>query len=280
MSRQPAADRGASRCITLRDPAGATAEVHEYGAHVTSWRTPDRQEQLYLSARAAFDGQTAIRGGVPVIFPQFAGEGPLPKHGFARTTPWRPVAEPADDAGSAQLQLMDWPGSRASWPHEFAARVRVVVQDRTLRIGLSVANTGRDTLEFTAALHTYLRVGSIAETELVGLQGLRFRDSTDGGQVKTHPDVALGFEGEVNRIYLGAVTPVEVREPHRRRVVTMSGFEDVVVWNPGGAGEAALGDVQPGDSALFVCVEAAVVGTPVRLAPGERWAGEQAISAT
>lgn len=279
MNRQSASGRGASGGLTLSDPAGANAEVQEHGAHVTSWRTPDGQEQLYLSERAAFDGRSAIRGGVPIIFPQFAGEGPLPKHGFARTARWRPIGGPGGPPGSALLQLTDWAGSRASWAHEFDARVRVVVQGRTLRIELSVANTGKGVFEFAAALHTYLRVESIEQTQLVGLQGLRFRDSADRGGVKTQPDVALGFEGEVNRIYFGAVQPVEVREPHRTRLVAMSGFEDVVVWNPGHAGESALGDVEPGDSALFVCVEAAVVGTPVRLAPGERWAGEQAISA-
>jgi len=34
-----------------------------------------------------------------------------------------------------------------------------------------------------------------------------------------------------------------------------------------------------GDYRRFVCVEAATVGSPVRLAPGERWEGTQTLEA-
>ena len=74
--------------ITLsHGPARAT--VLPYGAHVTSWITADGDERLYLSGRTAYRAGAAIRGGVPVIFPQFSDVGPLPRHGFARTRAWR-----------------------------------------------------------------------------------------------------------------------------------------------------------------------------------------------
>lgn len=42
---------------------------------------------LFISSKAIFQEGKAIRGGIPVIFPQF-GPGPLPQHGFARNMKW------------------------------------------------------------------------------------------------------------------------------------------------------------------------------------------------
>jgi len=74
--------------VSLATAAGAQASVHLHGAHVTSWKTPDGTERLFMSSASAFEAGTAIRGGVPVCWPQFAGRGPLGKHGFARTSEW------------------------------------------------------------------------------------------------------------------------------------------------------------------------------------------------
>ena len=85
-------------CVRLRGANGASALIALHGAQLLSWKTghssvgdapADGRERLFLSERARFAEGAAIRGGVPVIFPQFAGRGPLPKHGFARTLPWR-----------------------------------------------------------------------------------------------------------------------------------------------------------------------------------------------
>ena len=74
--------------LKLQTPDGAVALVSLFGGHVLSWTPAGGNERLYLSPKALFDGKTPIRGGVPVCFPQFADQGPLPKHGFARKRLW------------------------------------------------------------------------------------------------------------------------------------------------------------------------------------------------
>ena len=78
--------------LELIAPDGARAVVALHGAHVLSWTPAGAPEQLYLSPKSEFTAGQAIRGGVPVCFPQFAARGPLPKHGFARTRPWQLVS--------------------------------------------------------------------------------------------------------------------------------------------------------------------------------------------
>ena len=145
--------------VRLSHPSGGTADVYLHGAHVTSWIPAGGSEALFLSRAAAFGPGKAIRGGVPVIFPQFAAMGPLPKHGFARTQPWERV----DDAGrpeAVRLRLRDSEETRALWPHAFAAELAVGLGDDWLSLELTIRNPGGAAFQFTAALHTYLRVRS------------------------------------------------------------------------------------------------------------------------
>src|SRR5512139_4252652 len=74
--------------LTLVAPDGARAEVYLYGAHVVSWVPAGGQERLFLSRTSAFRAGAPIRGGVPVVFPQFGALGPLPLHGLVRLMVW------------------------------------------------------------------------------------------------------------------------------------------------------------------------------------------------
>ena len=52
---------------------------------------------LYQSPLPPAEASPA-RGGVPVLFPQFADQGPLIKHGFARRRLWTPREQQAHEA--------------------------------------------------------------------------------------------------------------------------------------------------------------------------------------
>jgi glucose-6-phosphate 1-epimerase len=70
-----------------------------------------------------------------------------------------------------------------------------------------------------------------------------------------------------------------LREPGRSLSIEQSGFPDAVVWNPGESGVARRADFHTGDERRMLCVEAAAVGRPVTLKPGETWEGAQRITA-
>ena len=285
--------RGGLPTATLTAPDGARAEVALHGAHVLSWRPApepaggdDGAERLFLSERSAWQEGVAIRGGVPVIFPQFADRGPLPKHGFARTQTWQlasadPAPGPAGDGGARMtFRLVDSAETRALWPHPFAAELTVAVGGPTLELALTLANPGDAPFACTAALHTYLRVADVAAVELRGLAGVRFRDSAAGGEVRVEAQPVVTIRGEVDRVYLDAPARLELVEGGRPRLaIAASGFPDVVVWNPGPEKGGALADMEPGGFARMLCVEAAAVGTPIVVEPGGRWVGTQTLTA-
>ena len=105
---------GGLNCWRLSLPGGDSLRVAEQGGHVLSWIAGGR-ERLFLSPRSAFDGSSAIRGGVPVCWPQFNQRGSGPKHGFARNLSWLYTAyDLGTDSALFELTLCSSERTRAS----------------------------------------------------------------------------------------------------------------------------------------------------------------------
>ena len=269
----------APKTLRLASADGAAATLHAQGAHLTGWTPAGRDEQLFTSARAIYAEGVAIRGGVPVIFPQFASEGPLPKHGFARTLPWQLVAQgrrPEGDA-SARYELRESPETLAQWPHAFEAALVVTLGAAALQVALHIRNSGAAPFRFTAALHSYLAVSDIAAARIHGLRGLHYRNSAAGGRMEQEAAESLAISGEVDRIYFDTPPELLLHDGTRRLQVSQQGFADTVVWNPGALLAARLADLAPEEYRRFVCIEAAAIQRPVALAPGQEWAGTQTL---
>lgn len=271
--------------LQLKAGDGATACVLLHGAHLVSWVPAGGEEQLYLSPRAVFDGRQAVRGGVPVVFPQFNQRGPLPRHGFARNLPWRALSlEQGTDDALAVLRLVDDEATRALWPASFVAELSLRIHGDRLDIELAVEHREPDeagppvqALSFTAALHTYLRVADAASSRLSGLQRLRYEDCVRRSE-QVDMAAQLAMEGEVDRVYFDVARPLQLQDGARRVEIAAQGFADVVVWNPGAEACARIGDMPPEGWREMVCVEAAAIGTPVHLPAGECWIGRQTLT--
>jgi glucose-6-phosphate 1-epimerase len=264
-------------CVRLRHASGDSVLVALHGGHVLSW-TAAGAERLYLSPKAVMDGKTAIRGGVPVCFPQFNQRGPLAKHGFARNLPWVAGASTSDgQATTAVFTLQSSDATRAMWPHDFVARLTVSLSAGGLRLEFAVDNTGAAPLEFTVALHSYFRVAEIAEVALDGLDGRPVWDSV----ADTHAVQAgaVRFTQEFDCVYQAAAKPLLLEDGAARLQIAQSAnLGQTVVWNPGEALCARLADMPADGYRHMLCVEAAQIDAPVPLAPGAQWAGWQQLS--
>lgn len=269
--------------LELTAPDGARATVLRHGGHLLSWVPAGGTEQMYLSPRSAFAPGQAVRGGVPVIFPQFSARGPLPRHGFARTRLWQTVrAESNDREAVAVLRLSDDDATRALWPHAFALELTVRLRGNELGLQLACHNQGVEAFSFTAALHTYFQVDRLAAVEVRGLSGLSYWDAVDD-TLKIDPAATLQPLGDVDRIYQDVRGELLLHEAgaatHRQLRLRQDGFEDVVVWNPGPHKCASLSDMPADGYEHMLCIEAARVARPVLLAPEANWSGTQHLTA-
>ena len=267
-------------------PDGSSAVVAEQGAQLLSWKTADGREHLYLSPASLRDGHAAIRGGVPVCFPQFNTRGPLPKHGFARNLPWQMLEA---DEGGIVMQLTDSDASRAYWPHAFDARLRIAVQASSLSIRLDVQNTDQAAWAMTCALHSYLQVDDVTQTVLSGLQGLACWDAlADTRFVQAPGDVGFAATTEqgFDRVFStpgAAGTVLQLHQPdlptgRRLEIAHSRSASEMVVWNPGLQLSHSLADMPDDGWRQMLCVEAASIDTPVLLAPGQQWSISQTLS--
>jgi glucose-6-phosphate 1-epimerase len=272
----PAPGRDESLVI-LRTDAGDTASVSLHGGHVLSWKPAAAAEQLYWSPLSHPGAGKAVRGGAPICFPQFSERGPLPKHGFARTSRWELVTTPVPHSPVAEARFqLDSSMAAVRWEHAFCLVLVVRLGPGWLELELQAANTGRTAYAFTGAIHTYLAVGDVRDASVTGLQGVTYEDMVQGNAVRTEAAPALSFGGEVDRVYRDAPQALRLQGggmPERR--IVQQGFTDTVTWNPGPAKAARLGDMPPEDWLRMVCIEAAVVAQPVQLAPGKTWRGLQ-----
>lgn len=237
------------------------ATVALQGAHVTAFRPKGQQPVLWLSERAQFGPGKSIRGGVPICWPWF-GPHPTdpdkPAHGFARTLPWTVLATANEDgANTLHLGLTEGQVLTAQWPLPCTVQAHITVAD-TLRLELVTRNLGREPMVLGEALHSYFRVGDLAQTTIRGLENCPYLDKVENFARKTQ-DGPLTLDGETDRIYLATEADclIEDRALARRIRVAKAGSRSTVVWNPGPQKARALGDIPPGGERGMVCVESA-----------------------
>jgi glucose-6-phosphate 1-epimerase len=265
--------------IVLQAPKGDQVVMSLHGGQVLSWRTATGDEQLYLSPQAVAGPGMAIRGGAPVIFPQFELMGPdrsLPRHGLARTRLWQLESQTTGtDHAQATLTLRDDDTTRALWPHGFLLEMTVAVSPDRLDMELYAENTGDTSWAFAAALHTYLAVSELNQVRLQGLEGCTYLDRVlDSEAVEDHPEKR--FHGEIDRIYSKA-NNLLLRDGPRRLLIETDQMPDAVIWNPGPDKCAALKDMPADGWQHMLCIEAARIHDPVRLAPADSWSGRQSL---
>jgi glucose-6-phosphate 1-epimerase len=227
------------------------------------------------------DGQAAMRGGVPVCFPQFNQRGPmaerLPKHGFARNLPWQADA-PVLTHDSAQLclHLQDNARTRVWWPQAFTLQLHITLRPGALRISLKVHNTDVHPLVFSGALHTYLAVPDVTRAELRGLGGQAEWDAV----ANTHASAAdtLQFAAEFDRVYAASTQALRLND--QLDIQQSASWANTVVWNPAQALCQSLADMPEDGWRHMLCVEAAQVYEPITLSAGGRWEGWQQLTVT
>ncbi|KAF0900144.1 hypothetical protein E2562_027460 [Oryza meyeriana var. granulata] len=276
--------------VRLRGARGLSAEVYLYGGQVTSWKNDHGEELLFVSSKAIFKPPKAIRGGIPICFPQFGTHGNLEQHGFVRNRLWtiddNPPPLPVNPAIKAFVDLILRPSEEdlKIWPHSFEFRLRVALGpngDLSLTSRIRNTNTDGRSFSYTFAYHTYFSVSDISEVRVEGLETMDYLDNLKGKERFTEQGDAIVFESEIDKVYLAAPSKIAIIDHEKKRtfVLTKEGLPDAVVWNPWDKKAKAMQDFGDGEYKHMLCVEPAAVEKPITLKPGEEWKGRLALSA-
>jgi len=170
------------RTIT-HSKSGATCQLLDYGACLLSYQTggASRRECLFVSREAKLDGTKAVRGGIPLVFPQFGQQLELhpgmPQHGFLRINYWQvdeaSLFDNEDSAGiTYTLSLKDvrndtrgsggklWGKEGIEEPTsplalDCVCSYQVTIRANSFTTKLEIKNTGQQEFPLQALMHTY-----------------------------------------------------------------------------------------------------------------------------
>ena len=272
--------------VITHSKSGASAQVHPCGATICSFKTSSQRELLFLSREAKLDGSKAIRGGIPLVFPQFGQpDKSYPQHGFLRDNTWE-VDESSkydnEDAAGLDfvLTLDKVVKSRGGvWDVGTDLDCKVIlsikIEPSQMTNVLTISNTSGLDFHFQTLFHTYFKVhGSQAmdnpSCNVTGLEGYAVSDKI------TNEDYTLGsnpvhIDGNVDRVYTpptgknGVDVVIATGEGTKVQLTasgTVNGSDvavSAVVWNP--HQEKAKAMIDFGDDEYFdmICVEPGIL---------------------
>lgn len=294
--------------VIAHTKSGAKAEVHSCGATVTSFVTTSGREILFVSSLAKTDGSKAIRGGIPLVFPQFGQPNKsMPQHGFLRTNIWTTSDDSSfddDDAAGREftLKLSDAVKSRGGkWDEntdlDCLVTLSVKVSAESLATTLTVSNAGATSFDFQTLFHTYYKIrgGKALDGDACNVSGLGGYDVEDKITNETYvqkDDEKIVVDGEVDRIYSPPPSKpsvdalVSTGEDGSKVRVEASGTVDgkvvpvsAVVWNPHVNKSKGMGDFGDEEYHDMICVEPGILKDVPSLEGGKAVVFTQVITA-
>ena len=134
----------------------------------------------------------------------------------------------------------------------------------------------------TCALHSYLQVDDITQTQLSGLQGAPCWDAlanTRFAEAAAQIDFGAAPGAGFDRVFstpgpggkLLQISQLSALDGRALAIQNSKNSSEVVVWNPGAALSQELADMPDDGWRQMLCVEAASIDAPVTLAPGQSW---------
>lgn len=272
-----AADSVTRKIELKHGTANASVTVVPFGATIISWKIDD-QEHIFVSKKAIMDGSKAIRGGVPICFPNFGPWSLGPQHGFARNSKdWEVTSEPKVDINTGDVELTlvlkDTDETKKVWNAQFTFLYKITLRASELHLKVDVQNNGQENFDMTYCFHTYFTTSDLNAVQVTDLKGLNYTDKTiEGWPSKEETNEVVEIKGFTDRVYAKAPNDIKVHGIANGKTLKLNktGLADWVVWNPYETA-AKMADMHENGHLEFVCVEATQTSDRIVINPGERW---------
>ncbi|CAH0478936.1 unnamed protein product [Peronospora belbahrii] len=197
--------------LEKKHPHGSTAEMFLFGAQVKSFHAAmdPKLDILFMSNESFMDGVQPIRGGIPVVFPNFGAAEGSPSHGFARITNWTLTSHVKDankkSPSVATFTMASSSSTRAMWPVDFKLEHEVKLYANQLETALHVHNKFTKPIEFHALLHNYFWVDDVTNkgVQISGLKDVKYFDKVDKTN-KTEHRAHIDFSAQTDNVCMDA----------------------------------------------------------------------------
>jgi glucose-6-phosphate 1-epimerase len=250
-------------CIKLQYGA-ASAVISLYGGQVLSYQAVPGKELLWLSPKATWHNQAAIRGGVPVCWPWFGKAGveynpeniALANHGVVRNQLWQLSHQHSSVAGvSVTLQI-----NIDRLPHQQAGAMLQLCL--TLNDSLTISLSCNTVMPQQAALHSYFAITDIDSVLIRPLPG-QYYDKLKEAQV-ADSRCSTNISAETDRIYHQSARQMRLDSAEQALSIHQAGHDATVVWNPWQEKSSNFSDLENTSYRQFVCVETARLNSSSR----------------
>lgn len=172
---------------------GIKIAANPKGGYITSWQIKNPHTKKF--EEILYQGSESKRSGIPILFPQFNNNPPLPKHGFGRDSDWK--VKLLDK--SIVLTLTDKEintNLKACYPYQFKAEIKVFIEDKNSIIySLKVDNLGQTPLPICPALHPYFAIQHQDKINLI-TEGIPSFDPAFIDWENNPPDAHFPFRGK------------------------------------------------------------------------------------
>lgn len=284
--------------VITHSKTGANCVLKQFGAHILSYQTSSGKPLIMLSKDAIMDGSAAIRGGIPLCFPQFGQpDKSYPQHGFLRRNKWRIVEgsqfDTDDAAGiSLELELKDVAVARGdgTWGSDTNLNCKCVftvkIDGNSMTNTLAMENTGSQAFDFQALLHTYYLVANGQALDqnfcnVKGFEGYLVDDKVSGETCTLGSDPVTIPEIIIDRVYTPPDGKIDLNltiAAGADNLIELKATGDVdgtkvpvsgVVWNPHKIKAEAMGDFGSDQYNDMICVEPGLLNNVPKLEGGK-----------
>mmetsp|Transcript_10482 Transcript_10482/g.15003 ORF Transcript_10482/g.15003 Transcript_10482/m.15003 type:complete len:323 (+) Transcript_10482:43-1011(+) len=284
--------------VITHTKSGANCVLKQFGAHILSYQTSSGKPLIMLSKDAIMDGSAAIRGGIPLCYPQFGQpDKSYPQHGFLRRNKWKVVEgsqfDTDDSAGvSLELELKDVTVARGdgTWGNDTTLNCKCVytvkIDANSMTNTLAMENLGSEAFDFQVLLHTYYLVamGKALDHELCnvkGFEGYLVDDKVSGETYTLGSDPVTIPEVIIDRVYTPPSGKIDLNltiAAGTDNMVELKANGDVdgtavpvsgVVWNPHKIKAEAMGDFGSDQYNDMICVEPGLLSNVPKLEGGK-----------
>ena len=249
------------------------ASVSLYAGHVLGWQPTSQREVFWLSEATNYKQGSAIRGGVPLCWPWFGPRTSEVNHGFTRTSIWQLESISPNDDGVSLVLTFSGEGLANTWPFRFKLTQTLFFGD-VFKQTLKIDNLSEHAFEHSGALHSYFHVSQPEQACVPRLTNVPYYDKLTDSEKCTR---LIDCRGPKDRVYQSN-EGVELLDYgfNRKLVITTTGSQDWVLWNPGSEVASSMSDIQANGEQHFVCLEAGFTKT-LSLVAGQSYEVSQEI---